>query len=180
MGLFDIVFALLFGYAIFTGIKQGLVMQLTSLLALLLGAYAAFKFSGLLAEWITGFGVGDEVVALVSFSLTFVGVLLLTRLVGKLVEKIVKVSMLGWLNRLLGVAFALLKMAFIVSIALYVVNRADSMLGFISPEQKSKSMLYNPLSDFAPAVFPYLDFEKMKASMKKLDKEVDEKINKAN
>ncbi|MDR3297590.1 MAG: CvpA family protein [Prevotellaceae bacterium] len=177
MGIFDIIFALLFGYAIYTGIKQGLVMQLASLLALLLGAYIAFKFSGLLAKWITGFGVGDEAVALVSFSLTFVGVLLLTRLVGRVVEKIVKVSMLGWLNRLLGVVFAMLKVAFIVSIALYVVNSVDRMIPFLPQEQVSKSKLYAPLSGLAPAVFSYLDFEKMKASMMELDKKVDEKMD---
>jgi membrane protein required for colicin V production len=178
MSLFDIVFALLFCFAIYSGIKQGLILQVTTLIALLLGVYIAFKFSGLLARWITGFGVGAQAVYIISFALTFIGVIILARLVGHVAQRVIRLIMLGWLNRLLGAIFSLAKMALIISVVLFIINSIDRELNFMPRKQISNSKLYVPLSALAPAVLPYLDFDKYKSSLQELDRHVDEAIEK--
>jgi membrane protein required for colicin V production len=178
MSFLDIVFALLFCVAIYSGIKQGLTMQIATLLALLLGVYIAFKFSGLLARWITGFGVGAQAVYIISFALTFIGVIILARLAGHVAQRVVRLIMLEWLNRLLGAIFSLVKMALIISVVLFIVNSIDRELGFMPRKQISQSKLYAPLSALAPSVLPYLDFDKYKSSLQELDRRMDEQIKK--
>lgn len=176
MNLFDVVFALLFCIAIYSGVKRGLIMQVAALLSILLGVYIAAKFSGMLASWITGFGVGTQAVFIASFALTFVGVLILARLAGHVAQKIVHLALLGWLNRLLGVVFSLVKMALIISIALFIINTIDNELHFMPRGQVGKSKLYAPLSKLSPALLPYLNFGKLKSSLHEIDRRVDEKI----
>jgi membrane protein required for colicin V production len=176
MNIFDVIFALLLCFAIYSGVKQGLIMQVAALLSLLLGVYIAAKFSGILARWITGFGVGTQAVFIISFALTFIGVLILARLTGHVAQKIVHLALLGWLNRLLGVVFSLVKMALIISITLLIINTTNRELHFMPRKQVEKSKLYAPLSNFAPSLLPYLDFGKIKSSFHEIDRRVDEKI----
>ncbi|MDR1343212.1 MAG: CvpA family protein [Prevotellaceae bacterium] len=178
MSVFDIVFMLLFCIAVYVGIKNGFIMQATALLSLILGVYIAFKFSGLLAEWITGLGAGSQAIAIISFTLTFIGVVILARLAAHVAQRIVRIAMLGWLNRLLGAVFSLAKMALIVSVVLFIINSVDREFGFMPREQISKSKLYMPLSGLAPALLPYLDFDNLKTSLRDIDKRVDKKIEK--
>ncbi|MDR0712195.1 MAG: CvpA family protein [Prevotellaceae bacterium] len=176
MNIFDIVFTLLFCIAIYTGAKQGLIMQVTALLAIFVGIYIAAKFSGVLAEWITGFGVGAQAVSIISFTLAFIAVIILARLAGHVAQKIVRIAMLGWLNRLLGVVFSLTKMALLISITLFIINSVDRELDFMPRERVNKSKLYAPLSTLAPSLFPYLTFTKLKTSLHEMGKRVDKKI----
>ncbi|MDR2814191.1 MAG: CvpA family protein [Prevotellaceae bacterium] len=178
MNIFDIVFALLFCIAVYSGVKQGLIMQVAALLSILLGVYCAAKFSGFLASWITGFGVGTQAVSIISFALAFIGVVILARLAGHVAQRIVRLALLGWLNRLLGVIFSLAKMALIISITLLIINTIDGELHFMPREKVSKSKLYTPLSSLAPSLLPYLDFGKLKSSLHEMDERVDKKINK--
>ncbi|MDR1416409.1 MAG: CvpA family protein [Prevotellaceae bacterium] len=178
MNIFDIVFVLLFCIAIYSGIKQGFIMQVAALLSLILGVYVAFKFSSMLAGWITGLGVGAQAVSIISFSLTFIGVIILARLVAHVAQRIVHIVMLGWLNRLLGAVFSLVKMSLIISVALFVINSVDREFDFMPRGQINKSKLYTPLSKLATSLLPYLDFERIESSYRDMDKRVDEKIKK--
>ena len=173
MNIFDVVFALLFCGAVYSGAKRGLIMQATALLSILLGVYIAVKFSGMLASWITGFGVGTQAVFIASFALTFVGILILSRLLGHVGQKIVQLALLGWLNRLLGVVFSLAKMTLVISITLLIVNTVDRELHFMPRDQVEKSKLYTPISRLAPLLLPYLDFGKLKSTFHELDRRMD-------
>ena len=79
-----------------------------------------------------------------------------------MLNKLIDAIALGIVNRLLGVLFSVLKIAFIVSIILVLINKADNKYNFIPDETKENSLLYKPLSNFAPMIFPYLNFEKIK------------------
>lgn len=158
------------------GVHKGFVVQITAVLALLLGIYVSFKFSYLMAKWITNLGVGSQVVSIVSFILTFIGVVIAARLLGSVIDRVVRVVLLGWLNRLLGVIFAIIKMGLIVSVLLVIINTIDQELNFMPRQQVQKSKFYKPISNFAPSVLTFLDFDKMKESAKGLDKKIDKTI----
>ena len=64
--------------------------------------------------------------------------------------------MLGWLNKLLGVIFALLKCALIVGLVIMAFNSINGTFHLISDETLSNSLLYGPIRDTANNVFPYL------------------------
>lgn len=183
MNVFDLIFALLLGWAILMGVRKGLVIQATAVVALLLGIYISYKFSYILAEKISGIdeitGVlneGGSAVYIISFILTFIAVVVAARLLGSVVHRILHVALLGWVNRLLGAVFSVAKMTLIVSVALYILNSIDRQLPFIPKEWLHKSKFYKPVSNFAPTALSFLDIDKVKKSAKDLNEKVEKKV----
>ena len=55
MGFIDIVFAVLLGFAAFRGLRNGLFVELASLISFFVGIYIAVKFS-----YVVGSFIGDS------------------------------------------------------------------------------------------------------------------------
>ena len=51
------------------------------------------------------------------------------------------------------------KKGFILSILISVFSSFDRTFNIIPDQTKESSILYQPLSEFAPSVFPYLNFD---------------------
>ena len=110
MNFIDITILLCCVPAIFRGLSKGFIAQAAALVALVLGAWMSFLFSGTVVEWIRpAMDVSPAILQVIAFTLSLVAVFLALTLAGKALEGLVKVVMLGWLNKLLGVAFSLLK-----------------------------------------------------------------------
>jgi membrane protein required for colicin V production len=82
--------------------------------------------------------------------------------IAKAVEGLAEAVALGVVNKVFGAAFGVLKFGFIISVVLVVLNAANRNFEFLSPDFKQKSLLYEPLSNFAPSIFNYLDFDELK------------------
>jgi membrane protein required for colicin V production len=158
--VFDIIFLALFGWAAFKGFTKGFILQAASLAALILGIYGAIKFSGLVATMITeNTGSQSEYLPVISFALTFIAIVVIIHFLARLLEKLLKLVALSFVNRIFGVLFNLIKYAFIISSLLVVINSINRNTHFIPQEKLEESKLYTPLSLLAPAVFPYLRFD---------------------
>jgi len=59
----------------------------------------------------------------------------------------------------------------VLSMILWPINQINAEKQIIKPERIEKSLLYKPLSDFAPAVFPYLKKQDWKEFRPMEDKE---------
>jgi membrane protein required for colicin V production len=168
----DIIIVILLIYALVLGLRKGVVMQVVELLAVLLGVYGAYKFSHMLAGWVQGWGINAEYVGTVSFICMFIAVVVAVSLLGKVVHGVVQTVMMGWLNRLLGAAFALLKILLLVVAALRILDGIQ----VLPQSQVQESKMYKPLIDLAPYVFKYLDINKLKDAADSIDKEVEKMV----
>ena len=109
MGVIDIIIVCCFLPALYFGIKNGLVRQLVAVAVIYFGITLSLRFSAPVADWIIEHVNMNEFWAkTVSFILVFFVVSLVLGLLGKLIEKILQISLLGWLNKLLGIVAALL------------------------------------------------------------------------
>ena len=163
MNTIDLVFAVVLLWSAYRGFSKGFIVQLATLAALLLGILGAVMFSDYTSSLIIkNFEVSGNYLPIISFAVTFIVIVIAVHLLAKMLNKLIDAIALGVVNRLLGVLFSVLKIAFIVSIILVLVNKVDNKYNFIPNETKEKSLLYMPLSNFAPMIFPYLNFEKMK------------------
>ena len=52
-----------------------------------------------------------------------------------------------------------------------IINAIDRNLNFLSDEKTESSLLYKPLSNFAPTIFPYLNFEKIREDIEEFRKD---------
>ena len=163
MNTIDLVFAILLLWAAYRGYTKGFIVQLATLAALLLGILGAVMFSDFTSELIIKkFEVAGPYLKNKEFEITFIVIVIAVHLLAKMLNKLIDAIALGIVNRLLGVLFSILKIAFIVSIILVLVNKIDNKYKFIPDDTKENSLLYKPLSNFAPMIFPYLNFETMK------------------
>lgn len=157
MNIVDIIILCCFVPAIFHGLSKGFVSQAFALVALILGVWLSFKFSGLVGDWLTSFvDLSGTLLHVVAFAVILILVSLVMWLVGKLVEGVLKVVMLGWLNKLLGIAFALIKTFLIVGLLVLLFDSVNSTFHLVRDGLLDESMLYHPVKDVADIVFPYL------------------------
>lgn len=123
MILVDIlVWALLVAFMV-KGFLKGLVREVCALLGLLAGGWAAFHYYPWLAEAMKPVIRLPHVLAVAfSFVLIFFAIGILFYLVGYLITSLLKLMLLGWLNRAGGVVFGFLEGGFILAILLYLAS----------------------------------------------------------
>lgn len=157
MGIIDIIIVVCFLPAIYFGIKNGLVKQLIAFASIFFGIRLSLRFVDRLTNWASTFVFIDETwLKIISFVLIFSAVAIIFSLVGRILEGIIKITLLGWLNKLLGIILSFAVFAIIISTILYFVDSANELIHFISDDKKEASMFYQPLLDFTKALFPYL------------------------
>ena len=157
MNILDIIFLVPLLFALYRGFNKGIVHMVGSLLALVLGILGAIKLRPLFASLLDSFFTIDPAhMNVIAFAVAFVSIVLVVNLVSFLAEKLIKAVALNFINRLLGMAFGLLVSAFVISMILWPVNQVNAEKQIIKPSLIEGSLLYKPLSSFAPAIFPYL------------------------
>lgn len=158
MNYFDIILIVPMLWGGFKGFKKGLIIEIASLLALLLGVWGGVKFSSYSAEYLGElFNISEQLMPLISFAVTFVIIVILVFLLAKLIQKLIKAVSLSTINQLAGMLFGALKFTFIISIVLTLINNINAEIEFITPEARNESLLYNPVSSIAPSVIPGLE-----------------------
>lgn len=97
-------------YFAYKGFKNGLIVELCSLVALILGVFITISFSdvtyALLQE---NFPKLSTSLGILSYVVTFIVVVILVRVMGKLITKIVDAVALSIVNKTLGAIFGAVK-----------------------------------------------------------------------
>ena len=155
MSVIDIVLLALILFGLIRGFMKGLFVEVASLLALILGVYGAIHFSYFAADYLQDkTDWAEKTISLTAFAITFIVIVILVAMAGKVLTKIADFAALGILNKLLGGVFGALKIAFILSVLLNFFNRMNNTLPFVSAETIEESMLYKPVKSIVPTVFP--------------------------
>ncbi len=171
LNYFDIVIAIFLLWSAYRGVTKGFLIMAASLAALVLGVWGAIRFSDLTAAFLVEqFAWTTKYLSLIAFAITFIGIVLLVHFLARALNKLVKAVALGIVDRIAGLLFGVLKTAFIISIVLVLINSINRRVPFIPEEHKENSLLFEPLSKLAPAIFPYLNFEDVKERFHKEEK----------
>jgi membrane protein required for colicin V production len=140
--LIDLIFAALMGLAIYKGYTRGLIVALFSAVSFIVGIAAALKLSTVVASYLgKNVNVGQQWLPIVSFIIVFVAVGFLVRFGARIVEKTVKLAMLGWLNRIGGVILYAALYMVILSVALFYVQKINLIGQPVIDASKSYSFI---------------------------------------
>jgi len=136
------------------GLFKGLIRELTSLAAILLGIYGAKLF----APAVSGFLIHKcnfsvKTAQPLSNLLLFVAIVVGLLLIAKMLDKIFDSMSLGGLNKFFGGVFGALKYALIVSVLLNVFDSLDSKFTIVKAKTKEESIGYKPLLNFGPTLW---------------------------
>lgn len=158
MNFVDIIIIVPLIYAAWVGFKKGLVIEVFTLLALLVGIYAGIHFS----DWTSGLinenvDIEGKYLPVVAFTLTFLAVGAIVFFAGKMIERMLKVVNLSPLNKAFGLLFGLIKMVYTLSILIILLETYDERGDFIPENIKSESLLYEPVKVTASATIPAIE-----------------------
>ena len=145
----DTVALVLLIISVFKGFTKGFIVALFSFLAFIIGLAAALKLSTLAANYIgNAVNISQRWLPVLAFFVVFLIVVLAIRLGAKMLEGVVKLAMLGWLNRLGGVIFYILIYFFIFSILLFYAQQ----LHLLKPQTIEASVSYPWIQPIAPKI----------------------------
>ncbi len=155
MNTFDILITALLLFGFIRGLFKGLFLEVASLVGFVAGIYGTIHFSHFIKDFlITRVSWEEKYITLVSFAITFIIIVIAVTFIGKLFTKIADFASLGILNKLLGGLFGALKIGLLLSVMLLIFSKLNSKIPFISNNQQESAVLYNPLKNLAPAIFP--------------------------
>lgn len=152
MSYIDIILGSLLVFGLIRGVRNGLFVELASLISFFIGVYIAVKFS-----YLVGGFIGDSKSAKVfAFVITLIAVVVGIHLLAKLFSKIASFVFLGWLNRLGGAVFATLKTILFLGIILSLFQKVNIDDAIISKETQKNSIFFNPVMKTSEILLPVL------------------------
>jgi len=155
MNYLDIILLIPILIGAWKGFKSGLIIELFTLLALLVGIYAALHFSDYMVNVLKNSMEYDgKYSAVIAFVLTFLIVGAMVYFLGKVLEKMVSIVQLGTLNKFAGLLFGASKMVLVSSVAVVVLESLDQKENILSKDLKESSVLYEPLKKISFTTVP--------------------------
>ena len=157
MNFLDIVIGILLVWGLYKGLKNGLFVEIASLVALIAGIYGAIHFSYLTADYLSeNMDWDGQYLKIIAFLITFFGIVLLVHFAGKFLTKIADFAMLGLLNKVAGGVFGMLKVAIIIGALLIFFERLTASFNFINEDTKNESLFYHPVKEIGALVFSWV------------------------
>jgi membrane protein required for colicin V production len=158
MNYIDIILGILIILSAIGGFKNGLITELASLAALILGIWGAIQFSDTTTELlIKYFELKSNYLNIISFGVTFIVIVILVHIVAGVINKMVDSGMLGITNKLAGMVFGILRSILFLSIVLMVFDKIDEDVKILPEDVKGNSRMYEPIRNIAPSIFPFID-----------------------
>jgi len=150
----DILLLVILGFGLIRGFMRGLIIEMASLLAIVVGIYGAIHFSfftaRLLGELMPS---SQQTIEVVAFGLTLIVLMLAVMFLAKMLTKMLKAAELGFLNRLAGALFGVLKAAVIVGSLFVFLERTFQTEKWLSPSALNESVLYEPVKSISAVVY---------------------------
>jgi len=109
-------------YCVARGIFRGLTKEISSVIGVLAGFYAAYTYymelAKILVRWITNPGYLN----IISFMIIFTVVFLMVSILGIIIKYLLNITFLGWVDRICGAGFGLVKAILIISVLLIALT----------------------------------------------------------
>lgn len=151
----DFAIGVLLIIGLYQGIKNGLFVEIASIISFILGVFLAIKFSYLVKGFLDDFvSWNPQTIQITSFVLTLILVVIAVHLLAKIFTKIADFAFLGWANKLAGGIFSVLKTTLLIGIVLNLIQKINVENQLISKEKQDKSIFYRPILETTSFMMP--------------------------
>ena len=153
MNVLDLIIGIILVLFAITGLRKGLIIEAFYLASFLFGAYGAMHFSDAVADWMSDFiNVSEDYLTIISFIVTFIIVLILVRLLGRIISRLLEAISLGFVDKIGGFIFGVLKGALLVSVIVMVMN-VFGATDLINNDLRKSSKLYTLTESIANTIY---------------------------
>lgn len=142
MEILDIILILPLIYGAWKGFQKGFVMELFTILALVVGLYAAFNFSDQFSKYMEFAKVDHSYMPALSFLVLFLAVGAMVYFGGKALEQVLKIAQLSTINKVVGASLGLLKWLYVSACVLMFFVSLDKNEKVIKKSNKENSFMY--------------------------------------
>ena len=157
MNILDIIILICLVPSIIQGLRKGFISQAISIVSIVAGVWASANFANIVSDWLAQYlEAPEQVLRIVSFAIIMIVVFIILGLIGKLLHGIIQLVMLGWVNRLLGAAFAFAKAILILGVLILIFNSINANFNLVDAKVLEESVLYPIIKNISDTVFPYL------------------------
>lgn len=148
MSWFDIAIVAIVIFGAYRGYREGFLMELFSLLAIVLGILGAFKLLGLALIFLADrFDIDKKMLPYVAFAIVFIIIVLIVMLIGRTLRLSIDKSFLGRVDEIAGSFLGAIKTVFLISVLMWIL----SSLKVSFPDHWTESSKIAPwVADFAP------------------------------
>lgn len=155
MNWLDIVICIALLIGVWKGYLNGFFIELTSLIALIAAIYGSIYFSNYAGDWLRDqFEWEETYITIASFIITFIVIIFVITYVGKILTKVIKTVQLGFVNKLAGAVFGLVKMGFLASVILMFIQTASGEFHLLGKTTTDESIIYPHIEPLAPFLLP--------------------------
>ena len=122
MNPFDIFIIIVVGYSLIRGLFRGLVKEVSSIIGVLGGFYAAYSYYPTVAKLLSGLIINPSYLNILSFLIIFCSILIVISILGVVIKYLMNVAFLGWVDRACGLGFGLIKGLLIVTVLFIILT----------------------------------------------------------
>lgn len=155
MNVMDIILATFIVFGLYKGLRNGLFIELASLVSFFVGVYIAIKFSYLMVAYFPSTW-SSKTIKLVAFISTLLLIMIGLYQLAKVLSKIANFAYLGWLNTLGGALFGSLKTILFIGIVLGMIQKINFNNLIISKKTQTDSLLFDPILSTTTTLVPVL------------------------
>ena len=153
MNVLDVIIGIVLVLFAITGLRKGLIVEAFYLASFVFGAYGAMYLSDAVADWMSDFiNVNEDYLAIISFIVTFIIVLILVRFLGRIFSRLLEAISLGFIDKIGGFIFGILKGALLVSVIIMIMNVFGAS-DLINDDLRKSSKLYTLTDSIANTIY---------------------------
>lgn len=151
----DIILAAILFVGIFNGYRNGLIIELASLISIMLGIYAAIRFSFLTKSLLENeVNWNPTTIQVAAFALTFLIAIVIVSSMAKIFTTVANFASLGFVNNFFGAFLGLIRTILVVSVFLNLIEKSKLETCFVSEKTVQNSEVYSFVKDVSKEIYP--------------------------
>ncbi|SNA88566.1 CvpA family protein [Flavobacterium psychrophilum] len=157
MEIIDVVLGALLVFGFYKGFKNGLFVELASLISFFVGIFVAVKFSYVVSDFLgKHVSWSPKTIQISAFVFTLLLVVIAIHSLAKIFTGIASFAFLGWTNTLAGGFFATIKTALLIGVVLSLFQKVNLNNMIVSKETQESSLFFNACMITSEALLPTL------------------------
>lgn len=154
MNIIDLISALILLAAAWNGWRQGVIVQVCSLLGIIAGVWFAVHYGACAGAWLQ---LDETIAAPGGFVAVLVGVVLVVSIVAQIARRLFHFVGFGILDRLLGAGVSIFKYVLLLGALFTAFDRLNEDYTLVGPQTIRESKFYEPFMSLTDSILPFLE-----------------------
>ncbi len=164
MNTIDIIILFILAYAVFRGVRDGLIIQGLAIVGIAVGMWFGGKFGDVLAKLI---GIKGEYSSLWGFLIVLFISIVAVAVGARLLRKVLHYAGFGLLDVILGAALSVCKFLLILSVLFTAFDYVNKIYSVADKKIIDNSLFYRPIANITEWVDPAWDWTQKHLNLKK-------------